>query len=93
MGHLGSLKGIGELFDGKKSLGVVTYQIDVIALHGLKEGPGSLRFVSDETLSLFDFAERTLSLRMENGERVAIVLTTPDINGASFRTTGRIPGF
>lgn len=90
MTHLGTLSGIGKLWDGNKDLGPVDYQIHVVRSDGLKRGEGSLR---SEAIGLLDrfAAGHALMLMLRSGEQISVTIEKPGDYRVDISAAGPIP--
>jgi hypothetical protein len=90
MTNIGTLSGLGKLWDGNKDLGRVGYAIDVFEDGGLKRGEGTLRWDGHGPWDSFQ-AGKPLMLMLKTGEQVSITITSPRDEGADILATGPIP--
>jgi len=90
MTHLGTLSGLGKLWDGNKDLGPVDYEIQVFRTDGSKRGEGSLRSARSGLWDRFQ-AGKPLMLMLRSGEQVSITIKSPGIEGADILATEPIP--
>jgi hypothetical protein len=90
MTHLGTLSGIGKLWDGNRDLGPVDYEIQVFRTGELKQGEGTLRSNRSGLLDRFQ-AGQTLMLMVRSGEQVSITIKSLGNEGADILATGPIP--
>jgi hypothetical protein len=90
MTHLGTLSGLGKLWDGNRDLGPVDYDIQVFRTGGLKRGEGTLRSARYGLWDRFQ-AGKPLMLMLRSGEQVSITIKSPGNEGADILATGPIP--
>jgi len=90
MTNIGTLSGLGKLWDGNKDLGPVRYEIHVFEDGGRKRGEGALLWVGHGPWDSFQ-ATKTLMLMLKTGEQVSITIKNPRNEGADILTTGPIP--
>ena len=90
MAHIGTLSGLGKLWDGNKDLGPVGYDIDVFREGEQKRGEGSLRWDGYGPWDSFK-AGKALMLMLRSGEQVSITIKSPRNEGAEILATGPIP--
>ena len=90
MAHLGTLSGLGKLWDGNKDLGPIDYQIEVFQSGGLKRGEGTLSCDASGLLDRFD-AGQTLMLMLRSGEQVSVTIKNPGDFRVDISVTGPIP--
>jgi hypothetical protein len=90
MTQIGTLSGVGKLWDGNRDLGPVGYEIYVFRDGELKRGEGSLRW---DGYGLWDGfpAGKPLMLMLRSGEQVSITIKSPGNEGADILATGPIP--
>ncbi len=91
MTHLGTLEGMGELFDGA-TLYTVAYRIEVhVDGRRFKCGAGTVALDRAKAVPLID--RPGLVLRLRDGVEVAVIITNAGSDAAALRTSGAIPGF
>ena len=90
MTHIGTLSGLGKLWDGNKDLGPVGYAIHVFRDGGLKRGEGTLRWDGYGPWDSFQ-AGKPLMLMLRSGEQVSITIKSPGNEGADVLANGPIP--
>ena len=90
MTRIGTLSGLGKLWDGNKDLGPVGYEIHVFREGELKRGEGTLRWDGYGPWDSFQ-AGRALMLMVRSGEQVSITIKSPRKEGADILATGPIP--
>lgn len=90
MTHLGTLSGLGKLWDGNRDLGPVDYEIQVFQTDGLKRGEGTLWSAQYGLWDSFQ-AGKPLMLMLRSGEQVSITFKSPGNEGAEILATGPIP--
>ena len=90
MTHIGTLSGLGKLWDGNKDLGPIDYEIQVFRTGGSKHGEGTLRSARHGLLDSFQ-SGKPLMLMLRSGEQVSITIKSPGNEGADILATGPIP--
>ena len=90
MTHIGTLSGLGKLWDGNKDLGPVGYEIHVFRDGDLKHGEGALRWDGYGPWDSFQAGKR-LMLMLRSGEQVSIKIKNPGNESAEILATGPIP--
>ena len=90
MTQIGTLSGVGKLWDGNTDLGPVRYTIDVSQDGGLKRGEGTLRWAGYGPWDSFQ-AGKALMLMVKTGEQVSITIKSPRKEGADILATAPIP--
>jgi len=90
MAQIGTLSGVGKLWDGSKDLGPVRYTIHVSQDDGLKRGEGNLRWSGFGPWDSFQ-AGKSLMLMVKTGEQVNITIKSPRKEGADILATAPIP--
>ena len=90
MTQLGTLSGIGKLWDGNKDLGAVDYVIRVFRVDGLKHGEGMLQGNAHLLWDGFQ-AGQSLMLMLRSGEQVSLTIKSVGNDGADILTSGAIP--
>ena len=90
MTNIGTLSGLGKLWDGNTDLGPVGYAIDVFEDGAFKRGEGTLRWAGYGPWDGFQ-AGKPLMLMLKTGEQVSITITSPRKEGADILATGPIP--
>ena len=90
MTQLGTLSGLGKLWDGNKDLGPVDYEIKVFRTDGSKRGEGTLRYTRGGLGDGFQ-AGKPLMLMLRSGEQVSITIKSPRNEGADILATEPIP--
>jgi len=90
MTHIGTLSGLGKLWDGNKDLGPVHYEIRVFRDGGLERGEGALRWDGFGPWDSFQ-AGKLLMLMLRSGEQVSITIKTLGNEGADILATGPLP--
>ena len=90
MTHVGTLSGLGKLWDGNRDLGPINYEIQVSTTGGSKRGEGTLRSARS---GLWDGmqAGKPLMLMLKTGEQVSITIKSLGNEGADILATGPIP--
>ena len=90
MTHVGTLSGLGKLWDGNRDLGPVDYEIQVFRTGALKQGEGALR---SARTGLWDSlqAGKPMMLMLKTGEQVSITIQSLGNEGADILATGPIP--
>jgi hypothetical protein len=90
MTHLGTLSGLGKLWDGNRDLGPVDYEIQVFRTAGSKRGEGTIR---SARYGLWDgfHAGKPLMLMLRSGEQVSITIKSLRNEGADILATEPIP--
>jgi hypothetical protein len=90
MTSMGTLAGLGKLWDGNKDLGPVEYEIEVVKTGELKRGEGNLRWDGHGPWDRFQ-SGKALMLMLKTGEQVSLTITRPGNEGAEVVATGPIP--
>jgi hypothetical protein len=90
MTHLGTLSGVGKLWDGNKDLGPIDYEIQVFRTGGSKHGEGTLRSARYGLWDGFQ-AGKSLMLMLRSGEQVSLTIKSLGPEGADILATGPIP--
>ena len=90
MTHLGTLSGLGKLWDGNKDLGPIDYEIEVYRTGESKRGEGTLRSSRYKLLDNFQ-AGKELMLMLRSGEQVSITVKSPSHDGVDIVATEPIP--
>lgn len=90
MTNIGTLSGVGKLWDGNKDLGPVHYAIEVFKDGELKRGEGTLRWAGDGPWDSFQ-AGKPLMLMLKTGEQVSLTIKSPRNEGADILAAGPIP--
>ena len=90
MTQIGTLSGLGKLWDGNKDLGPVRYAIDVFQDDGVKRGVGTLEWGSRGPWDSFQ-AGKPLALMLSTGEQISLTIKSPRSEGADILATGPIP--
>lgn len=90
MTTIGTLSGLGKLWDGNKDLGPVHYEIQVFKDRELKHGEGSLRWAGDGPWDAFR-AGKDLMLMLKTGEQVSLTIKNLRDEGAEILATAPIP--
>ena len=90
MKNIGTLSGLGKLWDGPLDLGPVRYAIDIFEEGGARRGEGSLRWAGYGPWDSFQ-AGKALMLMVKTGEQVSLTITSPRKEGADIVATGSIP--
>lgn len=90
MAQIGTLSGLGKLWDGSKDLGPVHYEIRVFKDGGEKRGEGALRWNGYGPWDKFQ-AGKALMLMVRSGEQVALTIKNPGKEGADILASGPIP--
>ena len=90
MTHVGTLSGLGKLWDGNKDLGPVDYEIQVFRTEESKRGEGTLRSARSGLWDRFK-AGKDLMLMVKTGEQVSITIESLGHEGANISATGPIP--
>jgi hypothetical protein len=90
MTKIGTLSGLGKLWDGNQDLGPVGYAIDDLQDGGSKRGEGTLRWTGFGPWDKFQ-AGKDLMLMLKTGEQASLTITSPRKEGADIRVAGPIP--
>lgn len=90
MTNIGTLSGLGKLWDGNKDLGPVHYAIQVFEDGELRRGEGTLRWVGHGPWDGFE-AGKPLMLMLKTGEQVSLAIKRPGTGGADILATGPMP--
>jgi hypothetical protein len=90
MTNIGTLSGLGKLWDGNKDLGPVRYEIHVFEAGGVRRGEGTLRWTGDRPWDSFQ-AGKLLMIMLKTGEQVSLSIKSPGNEGANILATGPIP--
>jgi hypothetical protein len=90
MTNIGTLSGLGKLWDGNQDLGPVRYAIDLFEDGGQKRGEGTLQWAGVGPWDSFQ-AGKPLMLMLKTGEQVSMTIKSPRKEGADILTTGPIP--
>lgn len=90
MTQMGTLEGVGKLWDGNKDLGPVRYTIHVSEDGGVKRGKGNLRWAGYGPWDSFQ-AGKALMLMVKTGEQVSVTITSSGKEGADILATAPIP--
>src|SRR4051794_38436546 len=90
MTHVGTLSGVGKLWDENRDLGPVDYEIQVFRTGGSKRGEGTRRSARYGLWDSFQ-AGKPLMLMLRSGEQVSITIKSPGNEGAEILATGPIP--
>jgi len=90
MKEIGTLSGLGKLWDGNKDLGPVPYVIHVFEDDGLRRGEGTLRWNGYGPWDAFQ-AGKPLALMLKTGEQISITIKSPRSEGADILATGPLP--
>ena len=90
MTHIGTLSGLGKLWDGNKDLGPVHYEVRVFRDGGLERGEGALRLDGFGPWDSFQ-AGKLLMLMLRSGEQVSITIKSLGNEGADILATGPLP--
>ena len=90
MTNIGTLSGVGKLWDGNKDLGAVGYEIRVFADGEDRRGEGTLRWDGHGVWDRFQ-AGKSLMLMLKTGEQVSLTITSPHDEGADILATGPMP--
>lgn len=90
MTNIGTLSGLGKLWDGNKDLGPVHYAIQVFGDGELRRGEGRLRWAGHGPWDRFQ-PGKPLMLMLKTGEQVSLTITSPGNEGADIVATGPIP--
>ena len=90
MTSIGTLAGLGKLWDENRDLGPVEYEIQVFKDGDLKRGEGNLRWDGRGPWDKFQ-AGKALMLMLKTGEQVSLTITRPGNEGAEVAATGPIP--
>ena len=90
MTHIGTLSGLGKLWDGNRDLGPVDYEIQVFGTGGSRRGEGTIRSAREGLWDGFQ-AGKPLMLMLRSGEQVSIAIKSPGNGGADILATGPIP--
>ena len=90
MTHLGTLSGLGKLWDGNRDLGPVDYEIQVFRTGGSKRGEGTLRSARPGLWDGFQ-AGKSLMIMLRSGEQVSITVERPRTGGVDISAAEPIP--
>lgn len=90
MTNIGTLSGLGKLWDGNRDLGPVDYDIQVFEDRELKRGEGTLRWAGHGAWDSFH-AGKPLMLMLKTGEQVSLTIKSIGNEGADILATGPIP--
>lgn len=90
MTDIGTLSGLGKLWDGTRDLGPVNYDIRVFEDRELRRGEGSLRWIGQGPWDSFH-AGKPLMLMLKTGEQVSLTIKGLRNEGADILATGTIP--
>ena len=90
MTQIGTLSGIGKLWDGNNDLGPVGYEIRLIQDAGPKRGEGILRWAGRGPWDSFQ-AGKILMLMLKSGEQVSVTINSARKEGADILATGAMP--
>lgn len=90
MTHLGTLSGLGKLWDGNRDLGPVDYEIQVFGSGGSKRGEGTLRSARYGLWENFQ-AGKSLMIMLRSGEQVSLTIKSRFDEGVDVLATGPIP--
>ena len=90
MTHLGTLSGLGKLWDGNRDLGPVDYEIQVFRTGGSKRGDGTLRSARAGLWDNFQ-AGKSLMLMLKSGEQLSITIKSSGHEGADILAIEPIP--
>jgi hypothetical protein len=90
MTNLGTLSGLGKLWDGNRDLGPVDYEIQVFGTGGSKRGEGTLRSARHGLCDGFQ-AGKPLMLMLRSGEQVSITVERARTEGVDISATGPMP--
>jgi len=90
MTHIGTLSGLGKLWDGNRDLGPVDYEIQVFRTDRSKRGEGTLRSVRYGLWDSFQTG-KALMLMLRSGEQVSITIKSLGTESADILATGPIP--
>lgn len=90
MTNIGTLSGLGKLWDGNRDLGPVDYDIQVFEDRELKRGEGTLQWAGHGPWDSFH-AGKPLMLMLKTGEQVSLTIKSIRNEGADILATGPIP--
>lgn len=90
MTEIGTLSGLGKLWDGNKDLGPIPYVIRVFEDGGLRRGEGTLRWAGYGPWDKFQ-AGKALALMLKTGEQISITIKTARNEGADIVADGPLP--
>jgi len=90
MTQLGTLSGVGKLWDGSKDLGPVDYEIQLFKTGGSKRGEGTIRSARYGLWDGFK-AGKSLMLMLRSGEQVSVTITSLADEGVDISATGPFP--
>lgn len=90
MTHLGTLSGLGKLWDGNRDLGPVDYEIQVFGGDGSKRGEGTLRSARYGLWDNFQ-AGKALMIMLRSGEQLSVTVKSRFDEGVDVLATGPIP--
>jgi hypothetical protein len=90
MTNIGTLSGLGKLWDGNRDLGPVDYDIQVFEDRELRRGEGTLRWVGQGPWDSFRVG-KPLMLMLKTGEQVSLTIKSVHNEGADILANGTIP--
>jgi len=90
MKNIGTLSGLGKLWDGNRDLGPVDYAIEVFEDGEVKRGEGTLQWVGRGPWDSFQ-AGKVLMLMVKTGEQVSLTIKSARNEEADIVATGPIP--
>ena len=90
MANIGTLSGVGKLWDGNDDLGPVQYEIEVFEDGGSKHGEGALKWDGRGPWDRFQ-AGKPLMLMLKTGEQVSLTIKSTGHEGAEILASGPIP--
>lgn len=90
MTNIGTLSGLGKLWDGNTDLGPVHYEIRVFGDGELRRGEGRLRWAGYGPWDSFQ-AGKPLMLMLKTGEQVSLTVKRRGNEGAEIVATAPIP--
>ena len=90
MTNIGTLSGLGKLWDGNKDLGPVRYAIQVFGDGELRRGEGCLRWAAHGPWDGFQ-AGKPLMLMLKTGEQVSLTIKSAGNESAEIVATGSMP--
>lgn len=90
MANIGTLSGLGKLWDGNHDLGPVDYEIQVFEDGAVRRGEGNLRWAGDGPWDRFH-AGKPLMLMLKTGEQVSLTIKNTGKEGADILATGPMP--
>lgn len=90
MTNIGTLSGVGKLWDGSKDLGPVDYEIQVLETGTARRGEGTLHSARYGLWDGFQ-AGKSLMLMVRSGEQLSLTVKSLIPEGVEISATGPIP--